>query len=222
MGWLSAGRPCWLGVSLLGGALLLGACGSGSADEREVLSATAEPATATVVIPETLPSGEEPSRWGYHPGRETGERDPPPTFSALPAGYLIETFAAGLKQPTSMAFTPDGRLLVAEQGGAVRVVENGILQPNPFFTAPVFLPEAENEIVELGLVGIAVDPDFERNGYVYVYYTTDQPARRTVLGRLQDVGGQGKKLEEVLSLDAAPKCCHIAGSLRFAPDGTLF
>ncbi len=110
-------------------------------------------------------------------------------------------------------------LLVAEQRGTVRVVEGGTLLSEPFYTANVYLPE---DALELGLVGMTVDPEFSENGNVYLYYTTDEPVRRTVLARVRDTDGIGTDLEEVLSMELDPSCCHIAGGLRFAPDGTLF
>ena len=211
----------WLGIAFAAGALLLVACTSGSSDATATPTSQVAGATA-VTLPTPLPLREGVVRWGYHPGRETGRRDPPPQFAPLPAGYRIETYATGLVQPTSLAFTPDGRLLVAEQRGTIRVVEDGRPQVEPFYTGDVFYPAVEEGIIELGLVGITVDPDFEENGYVYAYYTTEEPERRTVLARVRDADGVGTDLEEILSLDAAPNCCHIAGSLRFAGDGTLF
>ena len=210
-------RTTWLGAAAVACALLLVACGAGSGGVVETPNATVdEPTTAP-----TQGAGQS-TRWGYDPGFATGGRDPSPTFAALPAGYSIDTFVTGLEQPTSLAFTPDGRLLITEQRGAIRVVEDGRLRPEPFFTADVFLPDAGDGIIELGLVGITADPEFEENGYVYIYYTAAQPQQRTVLARLRDDAGQGVELTEIFSLDATPECCHIAGSLRFAPDGTLF
>ena len=210
-------RTTWLGAAAVACALLLVACGAGSGGAVETPNATVdEPTTAP-----TQGAGQS-TRWGYDPGFATGGRDPSPTFAALPAGYSIDTFVTGLEQPTSLAFTPDGRLLITEQRGAIRVVEDGRLRPEPFFTADVFLPDAGDGIIELGLVGITADPEFEENGYVYIYYTAAQPQQRTVLARLRDDAGQGVELTEIFSLDATPECCHIAGSLRFAPDGTLF
>jgi len=201
-------------------AVLLAACGSSSSGAPATPPTAAVTATAAQAIP--LPDREGISRWGYHPGRATGERDPPPVLSALPAGYRLETYVSGLTQPTSLAFTPDGRLLVAEQTGSVRLVEDGRLLPEPFYNADVYLPDRPGTIVELGLVGIAADPQFAQNGRVWLYYTAGEPERRTVLAHVREVDGRGRELEEVFSLDAAPECCHIAGSLRFAADGTLF
>ena len=64
-----------------------------------------------------------------------------------------------------MDFAPDGRLFVCQQGGQLRVIENGVLPATPFVTVTT---TANNE---RGLLGIAFDPDFAGNQFVYVYYT---------------------------------------------------
>ena len=207
----------WLSIALALGVVLVSACASGTSGKSP--TATTQPdATAARA---GQPDRDEPVRWGYNPRRSTRQRDPPFQYAALPPGYRIEAYVGGLQQPTSLAFTPDGRLLVGEQGGAIRVVQDGRLLPDPFYVADVFLPEPE-DIVELGLEAITVDPEFEENRYVYVYYVADDPGQRTVLARLRDEDGRGVVDKELLSLDAAPKCCHVAGSMRFAPDGALF
>ena len=65
-----------------------------------------------------------------------------------------------------MAIAPDGRIFVAEKGGALRVVKNNALLSQPFLTVSV------NTASERGLLGVAFDPDFQSNRFVYVYYTT--------------------------------------------------
>ena len=90
-------------------------------------------------------------------------------FFAVPAGFNDSLVANGLTNPTAMEFAPDGRLFVCEQGGSLRVIKNGALLATPFVTITV------NSTGERGLLGIAFDPDFANNQYVYVYYT----ARRT-------------------------------------------
>ena len=71
--------------------------------------------------------------------------------------------------PTAMAFAPDGRLFVAEQGGTLRVIKNGALLATPFVTVTV------DSNGERGLLGVAFDPDFATNQFVYVYYTATTP-----------------------------------------------
>ena len=64
-----------------------------------------------------------------------------------------------------MAFSPDGRLFVCQQGGALRVISNGTLLPTPFTTVTTTASG------ERGLLGVTFDPDFATNRFVYVYYT---------------------------------------------------
>ena len=72
-----------------------------------------------------------------------------------------------------MAFAPDGRLFVTEQGGALRVVKNGALLRTPFARLTV------DSAGERGLLGMAFDPDFAANRFVYVYYTVPGPRPTT-------------------------------------------
>ena len=64
-----------------------------------------------------------------------------------------------------MAIAPDGRLFVCEQGGDLRVIKNGALLSTPFVSITV------DDFFERGLLGVAFDPNFVTNKYVYVYYT---------------------------------------------------
>src|SRR5688572_30402815 len=86
--------------------------------------------------------------------------------ATLPAGFAETRVAAGLDRATAMAIAPDGRIFVAQQGGALRVVKNGALLAQPFLTLTV------NSSSERGLLGVAIDPAFETNQFVYLYYTT--------------------------------------------------
>ena len=83
----------------------------------------------------------------------------------LPPGFSETVVASGLIDPTAMALAPDGRLFVAQQTGQLRIIENGQLLSTPFLSLSV---DSTNE---RGLLGVALDPNFESNQYVYVYYT---------------------------------------------------
>ena len=142
-----------------------------------------------------------------------------PFFTSLPTGYRLEVLLDGLALPTSLAATPDGRLLVTEQEtGRVRVVQDGRLLDEPWFELPVFTAEEEEFIAqELGLVTIAVDPLFDENRFVYIYYTEqdDDGSRRTVFGRLREVEGRGTDLTKLVTIELAPIKRHIAGGIAF-------
>src|SRR5262245_8362926 len=82
----------------------------------------------------------------------------------LPDGFSEVQMTSGLAQPSAMAVAPDGRLFVLEQAGNVRVIKDGQLLAAPFLSVET------DSGVQRGLVGIAFDPAFESNGYVYVHY----------------------------------------------------
>ena len=94
----------------------------------------------------------------------------PARAATLPPLFSESLVTSGLSGATAMQFAPDGRLFVCLQGGALRVIKDGALLPTPFVTIPV------NSVGERGLLGIAFDPEFAANQYVYVYYTTTRPA----------------------------------------------
>ena len=83
---------------------------------------------------------------------------------AVPPGFVDQPFARGFTAPTAMAFAPDGRQFVTEQGGAVRVVKQGRLLPTPFVRMYV------DSNGERGLLGIAFHPIFSMKGYLYIYH----------------------------------------------------
>src|SRR5918997_5666256 len=91
--------------------------------------------------------------------------EPARSATTVPQGFT-DSLVAQVSDPTAMAVAPDGRLFVAEQTGALRVIKNGQLLPKPFVRLNV------NAAGERGLLGIAFDPAFASNGFVYVYYTT--------------------------------------------------
>ena len=133
--------------------------------------------------------------------------------------FQSSTFVSGLSGPTAMAFSPDGRIFVTEKNGKVRVVKNGQLLSTPFISLTVS-PDGER-----GLLGIAFDPAFSTNRYIYLYYTTTTPNNR--VSRFQasstnpDVAESGS---ETVILDNIP-CLwnnHNGGALHFGTDGKLY
>jgi glucose/arabinose dehydrogenase len=139
--------------------------------------------------------------------------------ATLPAGFAESVFAGGLSAPTAMAFTPDGRLFVTQQGGALRVIKNGALLPTPFVTVTT------TSSGERGLLGVAIDPGFASNHFVYVYYTATSPAVHNRVSRFTangDVAVAGSELVifELDNLSGATN--HNGGALHFGPDGKLY
>ncbi|MFQ6105047.1 MAG: PQQ-dependent sugar dehydrogenase [Candidatus Glassbacteria bacterium] len=132
--------------------------------------------------------------------------------------YRVETFLSPVEFPVTMAFAPDGRLFYTEKNtGNVRIVEDGVLLPDPFVTVSV------NSTGERGLLGIEFDPDYDINGYVYLFYTNPSPLDNRVV-RYTDVGGFGTDPLVLLAVtdDSPFSSNHNGGNVHFGPDGKLY
>ncbi len=139
--------------------------------------------------------------------------------ATLPAGFEETQIVSGLASPTAMAFAPDERLFICLQGGQLRVVKNGALLPTPFLTLTV------NASGERGLLGVAFDPDFATNGFVYVYYTATTPAIHNRISRFTATGDVAVVGSEVVLMDLdnlSGATNHNGGAIHFGPDGKLY
>ncbi len=142
--------------------------------------------------------------------------------ATLPANFTETQLASGLSSPTAMAFAPDGRLFVCQQGGQLRVIKNGALLAAPFVTIAV------DSNGERGLLGVAFDPDFATNQFVYVYYTSPTPqvhnrvSRFTASAGNPDVAAAGSEVPifDLNNLSVATN--HNGGAIHFGPDGKLY
>jgi glucose/arabinose dehydrogenase len=118
-----------------------------------------------------------------------------------------------------MEFAPDGRLFVCLQTGQVRVIKNGSLLATPFLSLSV------DSSGERGLIGIAFDPNFTNNHYVYVYYTVPTSPIHNRVSRFAaagDVAASGSEIV-ILNLDNLSSATnHNGGGLHFGPDGKLY
>src|SRR3954464_4599942 len=85
--------------------------------------------------------------------------------ATLPTGFQEAVVASGLTDPTAMEFSPEGRLFVAEQGGTMEGHQGGVRLRDNFFSAPPLTVDATSE---RGLFGVAFDPNYAVNHYVYV------------------------------------------------------
>src|SRR6187455_2329085 len=139
--------------------------------------------------------------------------------ATLPTGFTESQVVTGLSNPTAMAFAPDGRLFVCLQGGQLRVVKDGALLPTPFLTVTV------SSSGERGLLGIAFDPQFTTNGFVYVYYTATTPAIHNRVSRFTANGDTALAGSEVVLLELnnlSSATNHNGGAIHFGPDGKLY
>jgi len=162
------------------------------------------------IPPPTTPSDPSPSPTA------TPTATPTPTVGPV-TRVRVEVVASGLQVPWSLTFAPDGRLFFTERTGAVRVIQNGQLLPEPW----AVLPAAR--LGEGGLLGLALDPQFATNGFVYLYYTyrDSQGEAWNRLSRLVERDGKGT--EETVLLDRIPASgIHNGGRVKFGPDGKLY
>ncbi|MCY7329696.1 MAG: PQQ-dependent sugar dehydrogenase, partial [Saprospiraceae bacterium] len=136
--------------------------------------------------------------------------------AVLPPGF-VEVPLATCLDPTAMALAPDGRIFITEKYGAVRIVENGQLLPDPFVQLNV------DNYNERGLSGIAFDPDFAQNGYIYVYYTVKN-SEHNRLSRIKAIGNYAATASEEILLELPPMAgtIHNGGAMAFGPDGKLY
>jgi len=157
----------------------------------------------------------------------------------LPPGFRQDSVVGGLAFPTDFAFLPDGRILIGEKHGIVRVVKDGHLLRAPFLD----ISARVSTDVYRGLMTVRADPDFARNGYVYLVYSqrprgSPQSPTSEVLSRVTARGDTAVPGSEriilgtaggrsCLGLPEGSNCIpaekdHIGADIAFAADGTMF
>ncbi len=156
----------------------------------------------------------------------------------LPPGFSKVTVATGLWDSTGFAYAPDGRVFIVEKRGAVKVARPGSQATKLVTTIPNVAVEGDR-----GMLGVAVDADFETNGFVYLLYTHNAqpgPGSKTArLSRIKVNADDTVTTPEVILLgsvsgagcpapandvDCMPSdsVSHTIGTVRADPDGTLW
>jgi glucose/arabinose dehydrogenase len=143
------------------------------------------------------------------------------TDAASGVRYTVERVMAA-NYPVALAFAPDGRLFYTEKiTGNVRMVSaGGELQPEPVLTL------ATDALVERGMLGIALDPDYEENGFIWIFHTAvgtsrDYPTNRVVRFHEADGVGSDPQVMWAVPIDNG-NVVHNGGNLVFDADGYLF
>ncbi|MGI8944801.1 MAG: PQQ-dependent sugar dehydrogenase [Thermoleophilaceae bacterium] len=182
-------HPLRVATAALAVALTFAGAGCGGSDEE---SAAPPPP------PATSPPTENPARTAPERAR---------------SGPRVSTVATGLEAPWEIAFLPGGGALVTERAGRVRMLSPRLeLRREPIAEVEV------NAVGEAGLLGLAVDPRFERNRFVYLYRTTGS-GNEVLRYRLAD----GRLEQEETILDGlAASAIHDGGRIHFGPDGLLY
>jgi aldose sugar dehydrogenase len=133
-----------------------------------------------------------------------------------------ETFAEGLEHPWSLAFMPDGNMLVTERPGRLRLIGKDGKLSEPISGVPQVAAEKQ-----CGLLDIALDPDFSANRTVFFTFSEPRPegGNGTSVARAR-LSADARRLEDMRVIfrqqPAIESSAHFGGRLAIAPDGNLF
>lgn len=144
--------------------------------------------------------------------------DGPWTFRTADASLRVSVLARGLEHPWSIAFLPDGDILVTERPGRLRLIHAGRLVAEPVADMP-----AVSDAPLAGLMDLALHPRFDDTGLVYFTYSkpgSDGVATTLARGRWRS--GRLTRIEDVFVADSYGENRGGASRILFAPDGTLF
>jgi glucose/arabinose dehydrogenase len=142
----------------------------------------------------------------------------------------VESWVEGLDTPWSLVFLPDGRALVSERPGRIRLIENGRLRPEPY--ADIGKAEKVGDVFdaifnlviggEAGLMGLALHPDFPRQPFVYAMHTQD--GRNGIENRVIRLRHDGDRARpDKVIVDGIPGGRnHNGGRISFGPDRMLY
>ena len=133
--------------------------------------------------------------------------------------------AEKLDEPVELAVLPDGRVLFIERHGFVNLYIPATNRVRRIATIPVSTKYADSSQAEDGLLGLAADPNFATNGWIYTYYSPAGPEPRNVLARYQMTGDSLDLASRKILLEVGTqrlKCCHTGGSIAFDGKGNLY
>ena len=143
----------------------------------------------------------------------------PQVFETEHGKVRAEVVAGGFRHPWAVAFLPDGRMLVTERRGTLRVIADGALDPEPVAGVPEVYARGQG-----GLLDVVAHPRFEEDRWIYLSYAA--PARRkahteVARGRLLD--GELRDVEVIFQAqNAGSGGRHFGSRLAFGPDGKLY
>ncbi len=141
-----------------------------------------------------------------------------PAARVVKGNSRIVELAAGLDHPWSLAFLPEGGILVTERSGRLRLIRDGKLQPNPIAGVPAVLQGGQ-----AGLFDVVLHPDFASNSLLYLTYAHGTPgANATRVARARFDGSALLDLQVIF--EAAPRkdtLNHFGGRMAFLQDGSF-
>ena len=141
-------------------------------------------------------------------------------------GLRAVVVTKGLSHPWSLAFLPDGSILITERQGRLRIVRNGTLDPTPVAGIPAVVSLG----TMAGLMDIALHPNFAQNKWIYISYHKPMGTAKSVEGRDAPIASNsilrgtwdGKALTDVRDIFVADDIDMEASRITFGPDGLLY
>ena len=133
--------------------------------------------------------------------------------------------ATPLNEPVELAVLPDERVIFAERRGSVNLYKPSTGKTARIATIEVSTKYADSSEAEDGLLGLAADPDFATNGWIYMYYSPAGPEPKNVLARYDMKGDSLDLASRKILLEVGTqrqKCCHTGGSIAFDARGNLY
>lgn len=133
--------------------------------------------------------------------------------------YTKVILSGGLSEPTEFVVLPDKRIILTERRGAVKLFDPKDNSLKQIASIDVYTEQED------GLMGIALDPGFDYNGLLYLYYSPAGPEEKQHLSRLRFTGEEIDMSSEIIVLEVPTQrkeCCHTGGSIEFGPDGLLY
>ena len=147
--------------------------------------------------------------------RVAGRRNP---HDGRRCRFRADLIADGLQSPTDVAFLPDGRILLTERAGRVRVIRDGVLRTDPALALAGLTTTGNG-----GLLGVAADPKFDSTGWVYVLYTAAARSGSPAFGLARFRETHDTLADRAILLDEVPASpVRASGLLRFGPDEKLY
>ncbi|MFT6866772.1 MAG: cytochrome c [Cyclobacteriaceae bacterium] len=147
-----------------------------------------------------------------HKEVDTKDLEPPQA-----SRFTKEVFVTNLFEPTEIVVLPKGQIIFTQRRGAIKQYDPATDILINYDSIPVFHEKED------GLMGIAIDPDFENNSWVYLYYSPVGERPVQFLSRFSYTRSGLKNEKLLLEVDVQrDECCHTGGSIEFGPDGLLY
>ena len=134
-------------------------------------------------------------------------------------GFRIVEIADDLQHPWGLAFLPDGRILVTERPGRLRIIENGRLNPRPVSGLPEITASGQG-----GLLDVAIHPNYRDNGWIYFSFVgSGKGGMGTEVARARLEGNRLKDLQLLFRMEHKSRTSrHFGSRLAFDGDGYLY